>query len=79
MAPYGAFLSIADGGTDIECCGDKISTAQKAKIMAERDAVIAGKHVFTGPLVDVEGNDVLQLAKLWVTLTFGVWIGLSMA
>ena len=57
MAPYGAFLSIADGGTDIECCGDKISAAQKAKIMAERDAVIAGKHVFTGPLVDVEGNE----------------------
>ena len=29
----------------------------KSQIMAERDAVIAGKHVFTGPLVDVEGNE----------------------
>ena len=63
MAPYGAFLSIADGGTDIKCCGDKISAAQKAKIMAERDAVIAGKHVFTGPLVDVKETSVLPLAN----------------
>lgn len=56
-SPYGAFLSIADGGTDIECCGDEISAEQKAKIMQERDAVIAGKHVFTGPLTDVDGKE----------------------
>ena len=70
-APYGAFLSIADGGTDIACCGDAVSDDLKAKVMAERDALIAGKHVFAGPLSDMDGTsrvadgEVLGDGDLW--------------
>ena len=70
-APYGAFLSIADGGTDIACCGDAVSDDLKAKVMAERDALIAGKHVFAGPLSDRDGTsrvaagEVLGDGDLW--------------
>lgn len=56
-AEYGAFLSIADGATDIACCGDAVSAELKEKVMAERDAIIAGKHVFAGPLSDRDGNE----------------------
>ena len=36
-SPYGAFLSIKDGGTDIACCGDAgLAGEQAEKIMAER-------------------------------------------
>ncbi len=69
--PYGAFLSIAQGGTDIACCGDAVSADDKAKIMAERKAVMEGKHVFAGPLKDREGKmrvaegEVLGDGDLW--------------
>ncbi len=55
--PYGAFLSIAQGGTDIACCGDAVSDEDEKKIMAEREAVMGGKHVFAGPLKDREGTE----------------------
>ncbi len=70
-SPYGAFLSIKDGGTDIACCGSAVSDEVKAKIMAERQAIIDGKHVFAGPLSDREGKErvkagqVLGDADLW--------------
>ena len=70
-APWGAFLSIAQGGTDIACCGDAVSDELKAKVMAEREAIIAGKHVFAGPLKDRDGADrvasgeVLDDGALW--------------
>ena len=70
-AEYGAFISIADGGTDIACCGPAVSEEDKAKIMAERDALIAGKHVYAGPLSDRDGmervadGEVLGDADLW--------------
>ncbi|MCP4319207.1 MAG: BMP family ABC transporter substrate-binding protein [Hyphomicrobiales bacterium] len=69
--PYGAFLSIAQGGTDIACCGDAVSEEDKAKIMAEREAIMGGKHVFAGPLNDREGTErvaagaVLDDGALW--------------
>jgi basic membrane protein A len=69
--PFGAFLSIADGGTDIVCCGEGVSEADTARIMAERDAVIAGKHVYAGPLKDRDGTvrvaegEVLGDGDLW--------------
>ena len=69
--PYGAFLSIAEGGTDIECCGDAVSEEAEAKIMEEREAILNGKHVFAGPLKDREGEtrvaegEVLGDADLW--------------
>jgi len=56
-APYGAFLSIAEGGTDIACCGDAVSEADKAKIMEARQAILDGKHVFAGPLNDRDGKE----------------------
>lgn len=56
-AEYGAFLSIADGAIDVACCGDAVSEDLKAKVMAERDAIIAGKHVFAGPLSDRDGTE----------------------
>jgi len=70
-APYGAFLSIAEGGGDIACCGDAVSAELKDKVMAERDAIIAGKQIFAGPLKDrdgklrVEEGAVLGDADLW--------------
>ncbi len=56
-APYGAFLSIGDGAIDVACCGDAVSEELKAQVMAERDAIIAGKHVFAGPLSDRDGTE----------------------
>ncbi len=69
--PYGAFLSIAQGGTDIACCGDAVSEDNKTRIMAEREAILGGKHVFAGPLKDREGKErvaageVLDDGSLW--------------
>jgi basic membrane lipoprotein Med (substrate-binding protein (PBP1-ABC) superfamily) len=55
--PYGAFLSINDGGTEIACCGEAVPKEAVDKIMAERQAIIDGKHVFAGPLSDREGKE----------------------
>jgi basic membrane protein A and related proteins len=56
-SPYGAFLGIKDGGPDITCCGDQVSKENADKIMAERQALIDGKHVFAGPLKDRDGKE----------------------
>ncbi|MEL6169924.1 MAG: BMP family ABC transporter substrate-binding protein [Pseudomonadota bacterium] len=70
-APYGAFLSIGDGAIDIACCGDAVSEDLKAQVMAERDAILDGKHVFAGPLSDRDGaervaaGEVLGDGDLW--------------
>jgi len=70
-SPWGAFLSIAQGGTDIACCGDAVSASDKAKIMAAREEIMAGKHVFAGPLKDASGTvrvkagEVLGDGDLW--------------
>lgn len=63
-APYGAFLSIADGGTDISALGSSVSDDLKAKVMAERDAIIAGKHVYAGPLKDRDGKERVAAGKV---------------
>jgi basic membrane lipoprotein Med (substrate-binding protein (PBP1-ABC) superfamily) len=56
--PYGAFLSIKEGGTDISCCGDAVPKEDVAKIMAERQAIIDGKkQVYGGPLSDRDGKE----------------------
>ncbi len=62
--PYGAFLSIAQGGTDIACCGDAVSDEDEKKIMAEREAVMGGKHVFAGPLKDREGTERVKAGEV---------------
>ena len=33
------------------------------KVMAERDAIIAGKQIFTGPMKDTAGKEVLAEGK----------------
>ncbi len=69
--PYGAFLSIKEGGTDIACCGDAVPKDVADRINAEREAIINGKHVFAGPLSDRSGTErvaagqVLGDADLW--------------
>jgi hypothetical protein len=48
-----------------------VSEELKAQVMAERDAIIAGKHVFAGPLNDRDGTsrvaagEVLGDGDLW--------------
>lgn len=70
--PYGAFLSIKDGGTDIACCGPAVPEDVKKKIMDERQAIIDGtKQVYAGPLKDRDGKErvaagaVLSDGDLW--------------
>lgn len=54
--PYGAFLGIKDGGTDIACCNAVVPKEVVDKVMAARQEIIDGHHVFTGPIVDQDGN-----------------------
>ncbi len=69
--PFGAFVPISAGGTDIACCGPAVSKENTDKIMAERDAIVKGKHVYAGPLVDRDGKErvaagqVLSDGDLW--------------
>lgn len=56
-APHGAFLSIAEGGGDIAFGQSGLSEEAKARIMAERQAIIDGKHIYAGPLADREGKE----------------------
>ncbi len=70
-SPYGAFIPMSEGGTDIACCGPAVPKEAAAKVMAERDAIMKGKHVYAGPLADREGKQrvaagqVLSDADLW--------------
>jgi basic membrane lipoprotein Med (substrate-binding protein (PBP1-ABC) superfamily) len=70
-APYGAFPGIKEGGTDIACCGSAVPKDVVDKIMAERKAIIGGKQVYAGPIVDTTGKErvpaggVLADGDLW--------------
>lgn len=69
-SPYGAFPSIAEGGIDIKL-GSIVPKDIAAKVMAEREALIKGKQIFAGPIVDTSGKErvaagqVLSDADLW--------------
>ena len=69
--PYGAFMGIKDGGTDIACCNPIIPKDIVDKVTAERDAIIKGKQIFAGPLTDTTGKErvaagaALSDADLW--------------
>jgi basic membrane protein A and related proteins len=69
--PYGDFISIKDGGTDIACCNAVVPKDVVAKVMAEREAIINGKQVYAGPLSDRDGKQrvaagqTLSDADLW--------------
>ena len=70
-SPYGAFPGIKDGGTDIACCDAVVPKEVVDKVMAERAAIVGGKHVFGGPIKDTAGAErvaagaVLDDAGLW--------------
>ena len=61
--PYGAFPGIKEGGTDIACCNSVVPKDAVDKIMAERDAIIAGKQIYTGPMNDLSGKEVLAAGQ----------------
>jgi basic membrane lipoprotein Med (substrate-binding protein (PBP1-ABC) superfamily) len=61
--PHGDFVGIAGGGTDIACCS-LMSKENTDKVMAERDAIIKGKHVYAGPLADRDGKERVAAGKV---------------
>lgn len=69
--PNGALLSMAEGGTDIACCGDAVTAETVEKIAAERETLLAGKHLYAGPLKDRDGTlrvpagEVMSDPDLW--------------
>ena len=62
-APYGAFPGIADGGTDI-ALSKTLPKEVVAKVMAEREAIIKGKQIYTGPLNDNTGKERLAAGQV---------------
>jgi basic membrane protein A len=70
-SPYGAFPGIKDGGTDIACCNTVLPKEVADRVMAERAAIVGGKHVYAGPLTDTAGTErvaagkTLEDAGLW--------------
>ena len=69
--PYGAFIEMKDGGTDIAGFGPAVPQDKVALILAEREAILKGKQVYAGPLADSTGKErvakgaVLSDADLW--------------
>jgi len=70
-APYGAFIEMKDGGTDIAGFGNAVPADKQALIKSERDAIIKGKQIYAGPLSDrdsqlrVSAGQVLSDKDLW--------------
>ncbi|MDB5807817.1 MAG: family transporter substrate-binding protein [Betaproteobacteria bacterium] len=56
-SPYGAFIPMSAGGTDIACCGPAVPKDKAAIIMKERDALMKGKEIYAGPLKDKDGKE----------------------
>jgi basic membrane lipoprotein Med (substrate-binding protein (PBP1-ABC) superfamily) len=54
--PHGAFQGIGQGGIDIACCNSVMPMDAVDKVTAARDAIIHGKQIFMGPIVDREGR-----------------------
>jgi basic membrane lipoprotein Med (substrate-binding protein (PBP1-ABC) superfamily) len=70
-APYGAFIPMSAGGTDIACCGPAVPKDKAALIMKEREALMKGKEIYAGPIKDKDGKErvaagaVLSDGDLW--------------
>lgn len=70
-SPYGAFMSMAEGGGDIAFGQVELPAEAKAKIEAERQAILEGKQIYAGPLSDRDGKErvaageVLSDPALW--------------
>lgn len=62
--PYGAFVPMSAGGTDIACCGPAVPRDAVTKIMAERDAMMKGKQIYTGPIADRDGKERVAAGKV---------------
>jgi basic membrane lipoprotein Med (substrate-binding protein (PBP1-ABC) superfamily) len=56
-SPYGAFIPMSEGGTDIACCGPAVPKDKVAIIMKERDELMKGKQIYAGPLKDKDGKE----------------------
>ncbi len=61
--PHGIFAGIGDGGTDIACCGAAVPEELKRRVMDARQAIIAGRHVFMGPLRDRNGVETVAAGR----------------
>lgn len=61
--PYGEFVGLKHGGTDIACCNDNVPKSVVAKVMAARQKIIDGWHVYTGPIQDNTGKTVIPAGK----------------
>lgn len=70
-SPYGAFMNMAEGGGDIAFGQVELPAEAKAKIEAERKAILEGKQIYAGPLSDRDGKErvaageVLSDPALW--------------
>ncbi|MBM3508585.1 MAG: BMP family ABC transporter substrate-binding protein [Alphaproteobacteria bacterium] len=60
---FGSFLGISNGPPDIACCNPAVPKAVVDKVMAEKEAIIKGKHVFAGPIVDQDGKERVAAGK----------------
>jgi basic membrane lipoprotein Med (substrate-binding protein (PBP1-ABC) superfamily) len=63
-SPYGDFIAIKDGGTDIACCSADVPKDVVDKVMAERQAIINGKQIYAGPLSDRDGKERVAAGKV---------------
>jgi basic membrane protein A and related proteins len=70
-SPYGDFISMKDGGSDIACCNAAVPKTVVASVEQMRQQIVDGKQVFAGPIVDAAGETkvaagtVLTDADLW--------------
>ena len=63
-SPYGDFITMKDGGSDIACCNAVVPAAVVAKVEAARQEIMNGKQVFAGPIKDAEGKERVPAGKV---------------
>lgn len=60
---WGAFVGIKDGGTDITLSDNLVRQDVIDQVMAARQEIIDGKHVFAGPIKDQDGKVVVAAGE----------------
>ena len=68
---FGAFIPMSEGGTDIAGFGPGVPKDKVAMINKERDAIMKGKQIYTGPMVDRDGKE--RIAKGAVLSDGDLW------
>jgi basic membrane protein A len=63
-SPYGDFVTMKDGASDIACCNAVVPAAVVTKIEAARQEIMNGKQVFAGPIKDAEGKERVSAGKV---------------